>query len=579
MLPASNFNNMSTHRTIRLGVAVVSAVALVAAGANPVAAVDPDPVRTLVGLTAPFGIAVHPVDGSVYVAHGGGVDASVLVYERGATTPNAARTLHGVADATNVAIQPGTGDVYVAEYFPSVIHVFDAGSTTPNPAKTRTVANPWDMEFDADGTLYVTSFLADRLLLFSHGAMTPTREVVTPGQPMGVAVHPVTGDAYVGHGPLGVTVLTAGALTPDPTRTLTGAGTGTFLAVDGASGRIYVSDDATVHVYEAGAQTPIAGGDLIGATAARGVATDPFTGTVYVADMTGNRVLVYPAAAVTAPRIAAVAPNRGPTSGGTAVTITGTNLGAMTAAAFGGVAATEVRASSSTRVTAVAPPHAVGSVDVSVSGPSGTVRLPAAFEYIPVAPGKATHVVGSAGNGQVTVSWTPPADTGGVPIASYTVTPTPAGPACATTATSCTIAGLTNGTTYTFGVRTTNTANLFTDSNASAEVKPYIPITQKVKAKMASSKLRRKGVTTVVTWVKRPAYSARDMTARCTAAGSERSTNQLCRVYSYTSGKVKIRTKGYRNVQVTITLRAIPKAGAPAQYGPSETWTRTWRVR
>ena len=148
----------------------------------------------------------------------------------------------------------------------------------------------------------------------------------------------------------------------------------------------------------------------------------------------------------------------GPVTGGTAVTITGANLGAVTGVSFGGVAATNVVAVSPTTVTAVAPAHAVGNVDVSVSWGSKTAGLAQAFEYKPVAPGKATAVSGVPGNGQVTVSWTPPADTGGVPVASYTVTPTPAGPACATAATSCTIAGLTNGTKYQFVVRTTNTA-------------------------------------------------------------------------------------------------------------------------
>ena len=64
-LPASNFRNMRTHRAVRLGIAVLSAVALVASGASPVVALDPDPVRTLVGLSGPFGVAVHPGDGSV----------------------------------------------------------------------------------------------------------------------------------------------------------------------------------------------------------------------------------------------------------------------------------------------------------------------------------------------------------------------------------------------------------------------------------------------------------------------------------------------------------------------------------
>jgi hypothetical protein len=56
-------------------------------------------------------------------------------------------------------------------------------------------------------------------------------------------------------------------------------------------------------------------------------------------------------------------------------------------------------------------------------------------------------------------------------------------------------------------------------------------------------------------------------------------TVQLCRIHSYKTGKVKVRTKGFRDVRVTITLQALTKANAPVQYGPSAAWTRTWRVR
>jgi DNA-binding beta-propeller fold protein YncE len=570
---------MSTHRAVQRGIAALSAVALVASGASPVAAVDPDGVRTLVGLSDPFGVAVNPGDGSVYVANqGGGVDASVLVFEKGQTTHNPTRTLHGVGEATNVAIQPGTGDVYVAEYFANVIHVFEAGSTSSH--ESFSVSLPWDLEFDAGGTLYVTSFLADRLLTFGPGAKVPTREIVTPPQPMGVAVHPDTGDVYVGHGPLGsVTVFTAGLLIADSSKQLTGAGVGAFLAIAGNTGRVYVqdSDAVTVRAFEPATQIPAPGGDLVGAGFPRGVATDPGTGDVYLADASGDQVLVYPSGSMT---VASVSPVVGPVTGGTPVTITGANLGAVAGVSFGGVAATKVVAVSPTTVTAVAPAHAVGKVEVSVSWGSKTAGLANAFDYQAVAPGKATAVSGVPGNGQVTVSWTPPADTGGVPVASYTVTPSPAGPACASAATSCTIAGLTNGTKYRFVVRTTNTANLSSDSDASGEVTPYIATGLSVsKAKAASYKLKRRGSTTLVSSIKVPKNATRVVTRSCTN-GTAKTSKQLCTFTVYKkSGKVKVRTKGYRNVVVTLSIQSAPKPSAGPTFGPSPTWTRTWTVR
>jgi DNA-binding beta-propeller fold protein YncE len=500
------------------------------------------------------------------------------VFEKGESTHDATRTLHGVADATNVAIQPGTGIVYVAEYFASLIHVYDAGSTSPSGSFS--VSLPWDLEFDAGGNLYVTSFLAGRLLVFGPGATVPTREIVTPPQPMGVAVHPGTGDIYVGHGPLGsVTVLTAGLLVADSSKQLTGAGVGAFMAIGGTNGRVYVqdSDAVTVRVFEPGAQTPVPGGDLVGAGSPRGVAADPVTGEVYVADMGGDRVLVYPSDSVT---IASLSPVVGPVTGGTAVTVLGANLGGVTGVSFGGVPATYVVVVSPTTVTAVTPAHAVGKVDVSVTWGTRTAGLAQGFEYKPVAPGRATGVSGAPGNGQVTVSWAAPADTGGVPISGYLVTPAPSGTPCSAPAatTSCIITGLTNGQPYNFTVTSTNAAGLSSNSDPSVAVTPVIPLSLKVKAKAASYRPVRKGTRLIVNYAKKPSNATRVVTRTCTD-GTARASAKLCKFTVYKDGKVKVRTKGYRNVIVTVSIQNVPKASAGPMYGPSQTWTRTWRVK
>ena len=66
----------------------------------------------------------------------------------------------------------------------------------------------------------------------------------------------------------------------------------------------------------------------------------------------------------------------------------------------------------------------------------------------------------TAGNGQATISWDPPAYNGGYDIIKYWVTSDDSSKSCETpwrsTATSCTVSGLTNGTTYTFNVRAYN---------------------------------------------------------------------------------------------------------------------------
>ena len=83
------------------------------------------------------------------------------------------------------------------------------------------------------------------------------------------------------------------------------------------------------------------------------------------------------------PTITAVSPTFGPSSGGNTVTITGSNFAAVTTVTFDTTPATNVVLVSSTTLTARAPAHAAGFVDVSVTNPGpSTATLPASYEYI-----------------------------------------------------------------------------------------------------------------------------------------------------------------------------------------------------
>jgi formylglycine-generating enzyme required for sulfatase activity len=87
-------------------------------------------------------------------------------------------------------------------------------------------------------------------------------------------------------------------------------------------------------------------------------------------------------ATVAAPTLGSVAPSSGPTSGGTAITLTGSNLLGVTSVTVGGSAATSVAVLNSTTVTAVTPPGVAGARDVSVTTSFGTATLPSAFTYV-----------------------------------------------------------------------------------------------------------------------------------------------------------------------------------------------------
>lgn len=107
----------------------------------------------------------------------------------------------------------------------------------------------------------------------------------------------------------------------------------------------------------------------------------------------GANVVALPLAASTisvlgAPTATGLAPNTGPTSGGTVVTITGTDfVDGATSVAFDSIPGTAVTVIVTTVLTVTSPAHAVGAVDATVTTPSGTTD-PLTFTYtaVPVAP-------------------------------------------------------------------------------------------------------------------------------------------------------------------------------------------------
>ena len=104
--------------------------------------------------------------------------------------------------------------------------------------------------------------------------------------------------------------------------------------------------------------------------------------TVTTAGGTSN---AQPIGYILAPQVTGLSPASGPTTGGTSVTITGSNFTGSTAVSFGGVPAASFTLNSGTQITAVAPAAAAGSVDVRVTGPGGTSVVVVADQYTYVA--------------------------------------------------------------------------------------------------------------------------------------------------------------------------------------------------
>jgi hypothetical protein len=97
-------------------------------------------------------------------------------------------------------------------------------------------------------------------------------------------------------------------------------------------------------------------------------------------------------ASLLSPTVSAISPASGSSSGGTSVTVDGSNFVTdETTVSFGGVPGTAVRLSSTSRLTVTAPPESYtcpGTVDVTVTTPLGTSPTSSAdlFSYLPATP-------------------------------------------------------------------------------------------------------------------------------------------------------------------------------------------------
>ena len=125
------------------------------------------------------------------------------------------------------------------------------------------------------------------------------------------------------------------------------------------------------------------------------------TGTVNVTVVTpGGTSPTSPAdqfSYVAPPTVTGLSPSKGPSAGGTSVTITGTGFTGVTAVDFGSTAATNVVVNAAGTQITVISPAGTGTVNVTVVGPGGTSATSSADQFSYVAPPKVTGLSPTSG--------------------------------------------------------------------------------------------------------------------------------------------------------------------------------------
>ncbi len=107
----------------------------------------------------------------------------------------------------------------------------------------------------------------------------------------------------------------------------------------------------------------------------------------------GSTSTYYPPESTT-PTVTGVNPTSGPTSGGTPVTVTGSNLTNGSYTVYFGSSPATVTGASGSQITVTSPVHAAGTVDVTVSNAGGTSAISAADQFTYITPNQPPVVTG-----------------------------------------------------------------------------------------------------------------------------------------------------------------------------------------
>ena len=315
----------------------------------------------------------------------------------------------------------------------------DLGPVTASTTFSANLSDAVGLTVTASTTYYFTAYSN------GGGSWTPGSVLnftTLPNAPAVTGVNPTTGTTTGG-----TSVTITGS-------NFTGA-TGVAFGTTSATGVVVNSDTSITAVSPSGTGVVDVTVTTSGGTSATSSA-DQFT---YVAP-------------TPAPTVTAISPTSGPTTGGTTVTITGTDLTGATAVTFGSTPATGVVVASSTSLTAISPAGSAGTVDVTVTTPGGTSATSSADQFTytavaPLAPAISGIAVSGISSTTATITWTTdlPASTQVAYGLTSSYGSTSAYNGTASTTHSVTLTGLSEGTLYHFAAKSGNITATTTSSD------------------------------------------------------------------------------------------------------------------
>ena len=206
---------------------------------------------------SPFGVAVHPGRGRVYVTNSDSGNVSVV----DSTSNTVIATVPVGSFPAGVAVNPAGTRVYVAVATGFQVKVID----TATNAVVSTLSGfsiPWGVAISPDGSrLYVTNSGDDTLSVIDTASLTEVARIPVGQGPFGVAVNPAGTRVYVVNSvPDTLSVIDTASntvLTTVQVRPPAGSDPTFSVAVNPAGSRVYVSVDqqTTDNVYEIDAAT------------------------------------------------------------------------------------------------------------------------------------------------------------------------------------------------------------------------------------------------------------------------------------------------------------------------------------